>query len=121
MASPNIFRFPKVTPRLTYDGIAEYIEKGVDGRERKVGTTVQLEKHEGEGGPFVDVMLYGTTIATIYPTGHLEVWGNVDRNPTHATTMWLQRVMDDNGVDITVSRIGGKYPVAGRVYKGRKR
>jgi hypothetical protein len=86
-----IFRFPADMPELTYDGLTAYIGDGF--ASRKIGTTVTAEK---SGSGYVRVQLYDTVIALVY----------FDRvrfpgpdHPSQATTAWLARIIQDNGID----------------------
>lgn len=99
--------------KLTYDGIDEYIQKGRNEGFRKVGTTVELTHwHAGR----INVILYGTIIATLLSNGTVAISEQIDSYPRQATTWWVQKVLSDNKIPGLVGRVKGKYPQAGKVY-----
>lgn len=121
--SPYIFRPPSNVPTMTFEGLWDYIEqsRGREKLSRKIGTTVTVEKVDTTGGTAIAFLLYDVVLVTLYRSGHIEVAGRVDDRGSKATTWWLQRIFDDNRIDLHVGRIHGKYPVAGRVYESRAR
>lgn len=116
-----IFRAPKNVPPMTYDGLRDYIEqgRGKNRVSRKIGTRAEVEKVDTTAGDAITFSLYDHVLVTLYPTGHVEVWNTVDNRGSQATTWWLQRIFDDNRIDLHIGRIAGKYPVSGKVYQSR--
>jgi hypothetical protein len=87
---------PEGTPDLSHDALAAYL----DSRdERKIGATVTVENYR-EG--VIDVRLYDTRIAQIGP--NLVFFPGPD-DPHIATTYWLAKVVQDNGIGGNVFRV----------------
>lgn len=130
-----IFRMPRDTPELTWAGLDAYM----GGREeRKIGTTVTLQRRESRWGGFADdcisVELYCTVIARLYKDGRVFFphAGATDRHL--ATGSWLGKVAADNGLgylgqenwvrylyprtpEIDVGR--ERVPIAGQAFQSR--
>ena len=111
-----IFRFPKAADfKFTYEALNNYIERGKGWGERKVGTTVNVER---TFGPSIRVVLYDTVIARVYSDGSVEIPETINEYGSQATTKWVEKILQDNGVGRFVYREGGKYVgVAGETFR----
>ncbi len=97
---------------FTHDGLKEFLRKGRDKSQRKLGTTVRVE----QGKYSMEVYLYDTWIADVHPDA-VQISQYIDNFPRNATTWWVQKILTDNGINGYVGRVQGKYDVAGKLYK----
>lgn len=109
-----IFRMPAGTPEMTYEGLRAYMDSrskswfpyANSGRYWKVGSTItltQMNPHSvSQGGPHIDVRLYGLLVARVYPD---RVEFPVHKDAHMATTEWLAKIVRDNGIGASVGRI----------------
>ena len=118
--SEYIFRMPKDTPELTWEGLDAYLKRGRNTYRRKIGTTVTLRRWGDEA---IALHLYDTALALLYPDGRV-LFAEAGANDRHmATGYWLDLVARDNKLgsvyrDKWVRYLWGRF---GDIDSGRKR
>lgn len=119
-----IFRFPAATPPMTFEALSARL-RALCGEDRctscydEIGTTVQVRWLNRNKGA-VMVRLYCTTIAILSDDGSVQFPTD---DPHQATTMWIERIVHDNGLGGRVGRIrrhaaDGQGPPVARGYAG---
>lgn len=111
-----IFTFPKAADfPFTFDGLDEYLKAGRDFWKRKVGTTVTVERSLSQH--FI-VKLYDTEVAIVGQDGSVTVPLAINDHGSQATTKWVAKVLQDNGLGTFVYREKGEYVgVAGKTFR----
>jgi hypothetical protein len=119
-----IFRFPADTPELSFDVLSQLVHEACGKFWRcsschlKIGTTVTVRWNTPADA--LIFRLYETDLAWIYPDR--VAFCSTD-HPSQATTEWLSRICQDNGIGYGVGRIprhkaDGQGPVTARGYAG---
>lgn len=98
---------------FTYEGLDAFIKAGRSESGRNIGTTVEVT-HYYAGR--INVLLYGTIIATLLSNGTVAIPETINQYPRQATTWWVQKVLEHNKVGGLVGRVNGKYAQAGKAY-----
>ena len=111
-----IFKFPQAADfKFTYEGLDTYTKQGRNFWNRKVGTTVEIIRGYG---PYFQVKLYDTVIAVINADGSVNIPEVINSHGSQATTQWVSKVLQDNGVGTFVYREKGEYVgVAGKTFR----
>ena len=120
-----IFRMPRDTPELTWEGLDAYLKRGRNAYRRKIGATVTLRRW---GDDWISLLLYDTALALLYPDGRV-LFAEAGANDRHrATGAWLDLIARDNKLGAVSQRNWVRYlwgqgqggPIAGQVFTRRR-
>lgn len=99
--------------KFTYEALEEFIRKGRSGAARMIGTTLEVSQwYAGR----IQIKLYDTIIGEVLSNGNVAVMESINRYGSQATTWWVGKLLQDNGIGGAVYRDKGRYAVAGKAW-----